>query len=75
MSINLNKEKEISSKDKKRYDKDSLIRSFIAFKTTKLPNKEEIYEEFKNNFNYDGIKVFEELKNFIFYYQYVFEKK
>ena len=62
-----------------KYDKDNLIRFFIAFKTTKLSNKDNIYDEFKNLvervYEYDGLKVFEELKKFAFYYQYVFERK
>ena len=76
---NLNKEAKITSKDRQKYDKDNLIRFFIAFKTTKLSNKEEIYDEFKNLvervYEYNGLKAFEELKKFAFYYQYVFERK
>ena len=79
MDSNLNKNVKITSKDRQRYDEDNLIRFFIAFKTTRLCNKEEIYDEFKNLiekvYEYNGLKAFEELKNFAFYYQYVFDRK
>lgn len=79
LDSNLNKNVKITSKDRQRYDEDNLIRFFIAFKTTRLCNKEEIYDEFKNLiekvYEYNGLKAFEELKKFAFYYQYVFDRK
>lgn len=76
---NLNEKNNANSKNKKAINKDDLIRSFIAYKTSWLPNKNEVYEEFKKlveiNFDYNGLKVFDEFKKFVLYYQYIFERK